>query len=128
MLKHRFMSIMTGVVAMTAALGLVPSLPVQAVPIRSHSHAIEVLRDRITRDRIYRRPDCLFFMEEGEPAAGYDIAIRAKQGGRCPGDPMVAPVLARFRVLRGGGIVWYDPVSDRYLPYSQFRQQYDSYR
>ena len=97
--------------------------PVLAMPVRSANQAIQIVGKQVSLDKIYARPDCLIFMEEESKPTFYGIVVRAKQGGKCPGDPAIAPLIDRFRVNVDGSIFWHDPVNDAYMPYEQFKQQ-----
>ncbi|MDL1871002.1 hypothetical protein FBR05_02230 [Deltaproteobacteria bacterium PRO3] len=60
--------------------------------------------------------DCVDLFLEASTPKYYEYAVRERHGGKCGGDPEVAPIVDRFRVpKRGGKILKYDPVEDRWL-------------
>lgn len=60
--------------------------------------------------------DCVDLFLEATTARYFEYAVRERHGGKCGGDPEVAPIVDRFRVpKRGGKILKYDPVEDRWI-------------
>lgn len=68
--------------------------------------------------------DCVdLFLEETSPRY-FEYAVRERHGGKCGGDPEVAPIVDRFRVpKRGGKILRYDPIEDRWVVTLLLREQ-----
>lgn len=50
----------------------------------------------------------------------FDIALRENHTPETGGDPVTAPVIDRFRVYRGGEILYFNPVAGMYVPYEDF--------
>jgi hypothetical protein len=92
-----------------------------AYQTKTGEQALSVLGDRIRQDDLYQGRfafECLSFSLEGQSDSGYDISIREKHGGTCPGDPNTAPLVDQFRVTPDGNILWLQPDgSGTYLPY-----------
>lgn len=65
--------------------------------------------------------ECLMLMVEHAEQGHYDIAIRERHEGSCPGEPSVAPVVDRFRVPEDGPILWYDSLQSNYVDISQLQ-------
>jgi hypothetical protein len=66
------------------------------------------------------RTDCLSLMVESHSHRAFEIAVREKHGGPCPGDSHVSPVVERFRVTHSPVQIWrYDAIEDKYrhLPF-----------
>ncbi len=60
--------------------------------------------------------DCVDLFLETTTPKYFEYAVRERHGGKCGGDPEVAPIVDRFRVPRGKGKIFrYDPVEDRWL-------------
>jgi hypothetical protein len=57
--------------------------------------------------------ECLSFSAEDDG----DIAIRENHVGDCPGDPDVAPVIDRFRVISTGELQRFNPIDDSWASY-----------
>jgi hypothetical protein len=83
--------------------------------------ALDVLVSQIRKDRLYdswTSLSCLFFMTEAKTKGYFDFAVHEKHGGACPGDPVTAPVVDRFRVNRlTRRIQWIEPGEGRLLSY-----------
>lgn len=60
--------------------------------------------------------DCVDLFLEATTPKYFEYAVRERHGGKCGGDPEVAPIVDRFRVpKRAGKILRYDPVNDRWV-------------
>ena len=56
---------------------------------------------------------CVSLFTEETTRLFYQFAVREKHGEKCPGDPAVAPLVDRFRVIKKNGkIQRYDVVND----------------
>jgi len=56
---------------------------------------------------------CISLLPEETTSKYFEFSVREKHGGKCPGDPEVAPVVDRFRVIKKTGrIQRYDVVND----------------
>ena len=91
-------------------------------PVETIERAVDLVADRVLPVyRSWTSGDCLTYMAEGEINRHFDIAIREKHNEKCGGDPARAPVVDRFRVLRGTRTVqWFDPVNAQYVPFERF--------
>lgn len=108
----------------------VPARPLVSAP-RADAHdarrhdaeqALQRLATRLQRDKVYADA-CNAFVLEGDADdaddGSFDIAVRERHGGGCPGDPQTSPVRDRFRVGRDGAIRWYDPIEGEFVDYAQ---------
>lgn len=60
---------------------------------------------------------CLSLMIEGRSRRAFDIAVRERHGGNCPGDPLVSPIMERFRVKRSPPqLLRLDMMTETYRP------------
>jgi hypothetical protein len=78
---------------------------------------------QVTQDKLYDKwtnLDCLSFLVEQANGGTFDMAIREKHGGPCPGDPNTAPVVDRFRVTGDRVIFWLNPQGE-YVDYEQVK-------
>ena len=78
---------------------------------------------QVTQDKLYDKwtnLDCLSFLIEQANDRTFDIAIREKHGGPCPGDPNTSPVVDRFRVTGDRVIFWLNPQGE-YVDYEQVK-------
>jgi hypothetical protein len=85
--------------------------------------AFGFLFDRLKQDKVYSDGlECLSFMEGAQGKNYFDIALRERHGGTCPGDPNTAPVRDRFRVYVSGDIFWLNYITGEEVPYSDFKK------
>jgi hypothetical protein len=59
-------------------------------------------------------PRCLWYDTEARSREVFEIAVRENHNRGCPGDPSVAPVVERFRVIRSPVSLWQWDPSDTY--------------
>jgi hypothetical protein len=87
----------------------------------TEDQAASILISRVKKDNLYSSwttQSCLSFIHEGKTNDHFDIAVREKHGGKCPGDPDTFPIVDRFRINRSTKkIRWYDPIEDGWRPY-----------
>jgi hypothetical protein len=78
----------------------------------TEKQALDHLISRIQNDKLYdswTTLSCLSIFIEEKTEKHFDITIREKHEGKCPGDPLTAPIVDRFNVNRlTGKILWYD--------------------
>lgn len=102
-------------------MALFTAMPAGAGKLLDERGALDVLVSQIRKDRLYdswTSLACLFFMTEARTNAYFEFAVHEKHGGACPGDPVTAPVVDRFRVNRATNkIEWFEPAEGRLLPY-----------
>jgi hypothetical protein len=88
----------------------------------TEDQAVDLLAKRVQADGLYpasRQGECLSFEVEQRLDARFEIAVREKHGGPCPGDPGTGPVLDRFEVQQDGGkLRRYDPIGGAYVDYT----------
>ena len=92
----------------------------------TEDQAIGLLQSKIKKDHLYSPMHiaCISFSIEDQQPKYFEIALREKHGGSCPGDPDTAPILDRFRVnSETGAISWYSAIEDDYEPYSDFLRE-----
>ena len=106
---------------------MVPGSNVEAKTPLTEKQALNHLISRIQKDKLYdswTTLSCLSILVEEKTKQYFDIAIREKHDERCPGDPLTAPIVDRFRVDRSTGkIQWYDPVDGDLHPYEGVLKQ-----
>jgi hypothetical protein len=88
----------------------------------TEKQALDLLTSRIQKDKLYdswTTLSCLSIFidtsltDPDERDKYFDITIREKHDGKCPGDPLTAPLVDHFRVnRRNSAIQWYDPDLD----------------
>lgn len=84
--------------------------------------AIALLVQKLQKDSVYPDPNCLSYAKESETATYFDITVREKHGDGCSGDPAIAPVLDRFRVIKTDGTIqWLDFLTGNYASYDEFK-------
>ena len=91
-------------------------------PLLAEVDILNVLVQRLQADRVYEnftKPACLTYKAESRADDHTDFVVREKHSGtECPGDPAVAPVIDRFRIMtEGKKILWYDAVAGDYEAY-----------
>ncbi len=60
--------------------------------------------------------NCIALLFEESTAQFFQIAVREKHGGTCPGDPDTAPIVDRYRILRkGSALQRYDVIQDEWV-------------
>ena len=100
---------------------MVPGSNVEAKTPLTEKQALNHLTVRIQKDKLYdswTTVSCLSSFVEEKTKKYFNIGIREKHEGECPGDPPTAPIVDRFRVDRLiGKIQWYDPVDGDLHPY-----------
>ncbi|MFY9476918.1 MAG: hypothetical protein WAQ08_04530 [Aquabacterium sp.] len=88
----------------------------------TEDQAVDLLAKRVLADGLYpasRQGECLSFEVEQRLDARFEIAVREKHGGTCPGDPGTGPVLDRFEVQQDGAkLRRYDPIGGAYVDYT----------
>lgn len=88
----------------------------------TEDQAVDLLARQVLSDGLYpasRQGECLSFEVEQRLDTRYEIAVREKHGGACPGDPGTGPVLDRFEVQQGDGkLRRYDPIGGAYVDYA----------
>ena len=98
-----------------------PSSNVFAEMRLTENQALDLLRSRIQKDRLYSSwttLSCLSFFIEKKMNDYIDIGIHEKHGGECPSDSNTWPIVDRFRIYRlTKKIQWYEPTEGEYLPY-----------
>ncbi|MEI6046830.1 MAG: hypothetical protein WCS37_20985, partial [Chloroflexota bacterium] len=101
-----------------------PTATVKAsINIDSTDKAFSLLFDKLKQDKIYSDGlGCLSFQDEDQGTNYFQIALREKHGGTCPGDPNTAPVRDRFKVYANGDIFWLNIITDKEVPYSDFKK------
>ena len=94
------------------------------VPVDTIELAVDLVATRVVPVyRSWTKVECLGYMAEGRIDRHFDIAVREKHTGRCGGDPATAPIVDRFRVLRGTRtILWYEPANGEYVSFERFLQ------
>ncbi len=83
----------------------------------TEDQAVDLLAKRVLADGLYpaaRQGECLSFEVEQRLDARFEIAVREKHGGACPGDPATSPVVDRYRVTRDA-LLKYDPAEGDYV-------------
>jgi hypothetical protein len=82
----------------------------------TESQAIEIVSLAVRQVNPGAPPDrCLAYQVEGKTLRAFDIAVRERHEGSCPGDPGTMPVIERFRVTRSPVTLWhYDVMIDAY--------------
>ncbi len=87
--------------------------------------ALQVLVDRIERDRLYSgtNSSCLVLSLEKTSRRYFEFAIREMRGEGCPAAAGGASIDDRFRVSRlTRKVQWYEPLEGDWLPYSALRK------
>jgi hypothetical protein len=116
-------SVATLVVCVTlAATGVtVQGAPPKVTPAE---RAVQVLRDRIVKDRPFSVPPaCLTYVTEATTARHVTIAVRERHDHACAGDPASAPLIDRFRVeVASGRIQFLDVIEDEWRDYAEYRK------
>ena len=91
----------------------------------SEDQAINRLIKIARRDALYAswtKLECLAFTTESTSIQYFDIAIREKHEGKCPGDPGVNPIIDKYRVFRESKkILWYRPNDGELMNYNQVK-------
>jgi len=97
----------------------------QAGP-RSHpldeDAALDLLVRFLKHDRVYanRIPmDCITYITEETTGAYFEFVLRENHNAKCGGDPVVSPVVDRYRVYRRTGKI------ERWKPPEDTWQRYD---
>ena len=97
-------------ISLLATLGFF-SLAESETPM-TEKQALDRPISQIQKDKLYdswTTLSCLSIFIEDKTEKYFDITIREKHDGKCPGDPLTAPIVDRFRVNRlTGRIEWYD--------------------
>lgn len=114
------MKVFMSVAVLCLALFVQTACASQGKPL-TESEALNLLQSRIQKDNLYSSwttISCLSFIIEETTRDYFDVAIREKHGGNCPGDPDTAPVADRYRVnRRTKQLQWYEPVEGGWRPY-----------
>lgn len=101
-------------------------LPGMCHPALSEDAALQRLDHAVFRNKLYgiwTRHECLTYDTENATNEYMDFAIRERHVAPCPGDPLTAPVVDRFRVYRKiDKILWYDVAKDRYLSFRRAKR------
>jgi len=88
----------------------------------SEEQSLNVLLTNIKKDKLYENwttMECLSFVSEDGEDGYHDVTVLEKHGSGCPGDPVTAPVVDRFRVNRLTKLIeWFEPVEGAFYPYS----------
>ncbi len=88
----------------------------------SEMQALDMVIQKIKDDALYSawtKMECLSFLTEEVSDSSIDIAIRENHKVNCPGDPVTAPIVDRFRVLRlTKKLLWYNVIDDAYIDYN----------
>jgi hypothetical protein len=81
----------------------------------TESQAIGIVFKAMRRVNPEQSQRCISLMVERKSRHVFDIAVREKHGASCPGDPLVSPIVERFRVNRSPAQLWlYDMVDETY--------------
>jgi hypothetical protein len=87
----------------------------------SEADAVIILMHRINKSQVYApwlKPACSSVFTEAKTAKYFEFAIHENHTKNCAGDSNTSPIIDRFRVSRvNQSILWYDVVSDQYLPF-----------
>jgi hypothetical protein len=98
-----------------AMLGASQMLTAKPPPSASEDEATGLVMKAMRHISPHQAAQCLSYMVEDRSPDWFDVAVREKHGGSCPGDPAVAPVVERFRVGRSPlALGRWDPVNDAY--------------
>ncbi len=103
------------------AIVLFAQAPIVNAKISSEPNAISMLMQRVNKSQVYApwlKPGCSAVITEAKTAQFFEFSLRENHTGNCKGDPNTSHVIDRFRVSRiNNAILWYDVVSDEYLPF-----------
>jgi hypothetical protein len=91
----------------------------------TEAQALTLLSTRIEKDAVYAPMPlaCMSLVVEGRSPASFEIAVREKHGGRCGGDPAMAPVLDRFKIDRASGAIGvYDVLEADWYSWAEFKK------
>jgi len=119
----RYLTLLVALVFMS--FGATSSGADETNKVLSENEAFDLLMQKVQSDSLYSswiKIDCLRFFREESTKTYFDIAIREKHEGDCPGDPNTQPVVDRFRVMRSTKkILWQDFLSGDYVAYERVK-------
>lgn len=83
--------------------------------------ALDLLVRSLKHDRVYanRIPmDCITYITEETTGAYFQFVLRENHNAKCGGDPVISPVVDRYRVYRRSGkIKQWEAAEDKWRPY-----------